>query len=498
VKNSRLLAEFREIDSYDTGSSDEDDSTSSGWVARPSLAQREFDNSLLRSGRALIGAAKAYSNPPPRVIYRLPRLRPKSMSKIRVARDKADEQENGDGSDDDGFDIDPRINQTVQMLIDMGFDVQLGQRPDDLIFRESIRSSTLRPVLRPTRSLNLDLSFLLALVSDITHGPLPASVEEAKIRFVTPPEKAAARREKGLDARVNSPNDVDENTLGQSRVLVTQEEDPGRLSQARALVYQTLNEMRRGVLFDMHQRLFPEHETSLAGEKSHITFWTTNEAKKRCLDIVNTIGGPCERRRAEALFSSSENAKDTFWYGSRYPRDYLPLLPVRLIDVDGCQLQPIANGITSELHPFFATLSMTCQAILQESNSHPEDQADDDGTNSHSHSQRPTSLAAAAVSEVFTEKKRGLTAHTIRSLLSGAQHGWTTLTANRSSVKAVMRVMVRANTGAPGSGWEWCASMHKKEETSLEKTIPAALWVIDPRSLAEGLKSKCVVGGSHD
>ena len=48
TKNSRLLAEFREIDSYETESEDSEDEDK---VGRPSLAQKEFDNSILRTGR---------------------------------------------------------------------------------------------------------------------------------------------------------------------------------------------------------------------------------------------------------------------------------------------------------------------------------------------------------------------------------------------------------------------------------------------------------------
>ncbi|KAN0079955.1 hypothetical protein V8E55_009521 [Tylopilus felleus] len=52
IKNSHLIMEFYEIDSYLTSGDD------SSW---PCLAQTEFDNSMLRMGRELLATAKANS-----------------------------------------------------------------------------------------------------------------------------------------------------------------------------------------------------------------------------------------------------------------------------------------------------------------------------------------------------------------------------------------------------------------------------------------------------
>jgi hypothetical protein len=78
AKNSRLLAEFRELDSYLTDSDSEGGASSDG--ACPSLAQTEFDNSLLRAGRALLAAAgdnpALGTNSPPEIVFRLTRVDP--------------------------------------------------------------------------------------------------------------------------------------------------------------------------------------------------------------------------------------------------------------------------------------------------------------------------------------------------------------------------------------------------------------------------------------
>lgn len=78
IKNSRMLAELREIDSYDTDS-DSDTDDGAGYH-QPSLAQKEFDNSLLRTGRALLASSKENpvpgTNRSPQVTLRLTRLDP--------------------------------------------------------------------------------------------------------------------------------------------------------------------------------------------------------------------------------------------------------------------------------------------------------------------------------------------------------------------------------------------------------------------------------------
>ena len=108
TKNSRLLAEFREIDSYMTDSEDED--------GRPSLAQKEFDNSILKMGRTLLDAARRNPVPDttvvPEVTMRLTRL---------------------DLCPSNPKHRDPRIAQTIDMLRDMGITVELGERDPALL-----------------------------------------------------------------------------------------------------------------------------------------------------------------------------------------------------------------------------------------------------------------------------------------------------------------------------------------------------------------------------
>lgn len=76
----------------------------------------------------------------------------------------------------------------------------------------------------------------------------------------------------------------------------------------------------------------------------------------------------------------------------------------------------------------------------------------------------------------------------------GAYLGWTTLTANRTSVKAILREMKTARVSGRLAG----VDIHLEEPSGrdgdgIEGTTAAAFWVVDPRSLAEGMSSQATI-----
>jgi len=90
----------------------------------------------------------------------------------------------------------------------------------------------------------------------------------------------------------------------------------------------------------------------------------------------------------------------------------------------------------------------------------------------------------AAHDSLTGSKAPRLTRHTAESLLAGAERGWTTMTANRASVRAVLRgLRAHAETSL-------IAPEHAGDAADGPATRPqAALWVVDPRSLAEGMRA---------
>ncbi len=470
AKNSRLLAEFREIDSYLTDSDGEGDTTSDDLV-RSSLAQTqtEFDNSILRTARALLAAARDNpvlgTNTPPGIVFRLTRIDP----------DATDERGN-----------DPRIARTIESLRDMGPSIQLGERGAIKQLVESSPVLPTPPALIPTHQINLDLSILIALVSDLTHAPLPTSVAAAHERFVPSAEYVEWKRSR-LRVKNGSNSDSSKNAVNEGV------DDPLESTQhSRALAEQLRQEMHKGIFQEIHERLLsfrerlhvdgPTHDSVLLPAEAPpppVEFWTTPEARDRFLRIVAKIGGPAEKLRASALFPSSSvdggsglaEQEARYWADSRHPHGFLPLLPIRVFSAT----EPASLASPSSLPRarFFSALEATCRALLAAGGvPHPR------ALESEVATEREGDIQRASV--VRTNAR--LTTHTVQSMLCGAARGWTTLTANRASVKVILREVKTRGYGV---------DMRGRGAGAVDHAV-AALWVIDPRSLAEGMRPDVV------
>ncbi|KAH7881658.1 uncharacterized protein C8R40DRAFT_1031760 [Lentinula edodes] len=486
IKNSRILAEFREIDSYltdDESSSDEEEED-----YRPSLAQKEFDNSVLRMGRSLVAAAKMnpvhlpVSHPSferiiPQITLCLTRLNPNTEP------------------------TDPRIAQTIQDLIDMGINVHLGERTLDEI--PEVQPSTVpHPssfIIEPTTRINLDLSVLIALVSDLTHAPLPTTIDEANSRFI-PPERYLEWKRKVNATKAKAKKALDPDFHDEDFELsLPAQEDMAKTS--RALTNQVLQEMEKGLLQEIADRLDVLQPNVPSDEKKPIEFWTTPEARDRCFRIVSKVGGLKEKRRVQGLlFDSSastgeqlseaidtlDKAQEAYWSDSRYPQNFLSLIPLRFY--------PVSSAPTSSSHPllattsisdaplsavdgnppFFRSLHTTCSDILEYEKHNRSNGDEPDNV--------PMSISGFARATITKASPR-LTAHTVQSLAWGSALGWTTLTANRTSVKAIVKEI---NARARVEMFEMFMG------ASTTPNAAAAIWIVDPRSLAEGMRADSV------
>ena len=474
MKNSRLLAEFREIDSYIT---DSDDSTHEDSAdAGPSLVQTEFDNSVLRMGRSLLAAAEANpieaSGETPKVTLRLTRLDPSQI-------------------EGNGQEADPRIGGTIRLLQEMGIDVKLGESippPGTAsIGSSSSPSATPSLPLEPTLNVNLDLSVLIALISDLSHAPLPETVEEADRRFMTQPQFRAWKQAKSgiKTASAKPPSRSRDRSLDRARVEadVVDELPKDLAKQSQALINQLLQEMGRGLIQEMHDRVAAR--SSSVESPTAVKFWTTPEARDRCLRIVSKIGGPSEKRRALALLSSVSHefteavAEKSYWQDSRHPYKFLALFPINIYPPATIpDIASFPNPDSSQpLSRFSRLLAKTCGDILaQETMPHPRALPDELTTD------RQSPYDAVEIQRAtVTRANPRLTAHTVLSLLWGAELGWTTLTANKTSIKAVLREIKLARIAGRLDG----ISTEDPEQDDTR----AAIWIVDPRSLSEGMYS---------
>ncbi|KZS96947.1 hypothetical protein SISNIDRAFT_406857 [Sistotremastrum niveocremeum HHB9708] len=403
-KNSRILAEFREHDSYLTDDDDEPFGQGDSSFA-------DFDNSVLKMGRALTEARQKQMNtsksPPDLTItLRLTRL------------DPAPSREHHD----------PRIQITIDKLREMNLHVVLGDLPpvDEALTSRSIPSDI---HYYPTHRINLDLSMLIALISEITHCELPRTADEAYARFHS--------------------NSSDSATI---------DDDADSQAHGHALGSQLVHEMSAGLINEIRKH------TSQSGTTldSPYEFWTSSEAKHRCLAIISTIGGPREKMRAEAMFSA--DGAERFWTssGSRYRDKPLDgLIPIHVIEESLDQDQ--GQQPSSE----FTRFCQTCSAMF----SHSKDGALKDA-------QKNTALPADPSKVIRLNAK--LTEHTVLSMLQGAMCGYTTLTANKASVRAILREAAKFPSAefALDDG-----------QTNGHAERAAVFWVTEPRSLAEQMQS---------
>ncbi|KAF9034668.1 hypothetical protein BDZ89DRAFT_1062394 [Hymenopellis radicata] len=472
IKNSRLLSEFREIDSYLTESDSEaEDELGHEYGNRPSLAQKVFDNSILRMGRALVETAKNNT-------LRVGKIDQRIVPRITLRLTRLDPEEP---------DVDGRIAETIRLLQNMGLIVEIGERappsassePNPLSTSVSAPSSSTPPSsLKPTHRINLDLSVLIALTSDLTHAPLPASVAEAKERYVPPPAERDWKKLLGLsedkDRKTPLPplEDDDEDEDGVDKELKEkrrkQREDE-LLQHSRALTTQVLQEMGKGMINEIRDRL-----RSTVSSLDEVEFWTTVEARDRCLRIVSKIAGEHEKKRVRALFDGDVKA---YWAGSRYSdidgKGFIPIMPLHYYD-DNMNIVHVDGQ--EDRAPFFHALERTCVEILGEDGT--------GGADPHPIYAQESTVSGRAVPTKYNPR---LTGHTVRTLLWGAKRGWTTITANRTSVRAVVKEVGRGTLGGLGGSLD-NAGVRQAADTEER----AAIWIVDPRSLAEGMRSDLI------
>jgi hypothetical protein len=245
---------------------------------------------------------------------------------------------------------------------------------------------------------------------------------------------------------------------------VSSEEDDYN-KHTRALSAQCKQEMEHALMDELVERL----DATLTAEK-FVEFWTTEEARERCIRIVAKIGGNNEKRRTRALFPEDEtldldSRRRAFWENSRYSSTYLSsFIPIRLFSRDHGQIPQSVPSL------FWAHLIQTCRHILAyDATPHPR------------LFRKYGEMERAKVSSINTK----LTMHTVESMLIGACEGMTTLTANKASVNALLREMKGVRRSDEELEIPVVAGAGEKDI----KGSAAAIWIVEPRSLAEDMRA---------
>ncbi|UZJ54875.1 hypothetical protein CBS101457_004195 [Exobasidium rhododendri] len=290
----------------------------------------------------------------------------------------------------------------------------------------------------PTTTLNLDLSALVAFVSQISHLPLSHLPNSEDI-------DTCFRKEHWKADLQTKAADIDEKdgVIGEQ----TDAEKNHHTQHARALSDQLRREMTNDSFFDALLDGVEE------GQKLRLI--CTQEAAEKFTEILSLVGGPTEQRRAKNLLDL--NGQDDFWSGSRWESKgevrHRILLPV----------QPIAFSVSDVSFPpapIKSDFDRLARSSVQE------------GLNDLLEQSFQSNLNA---NNVGTGVQRQTT-HTLASLLYGLVNGYTTLTTNIASIKWLMRDIARNEAAeAKTKGYT--------QQASLDPFAFAVLFY--PRSLAE-------------
>jgi hypothetical protein len=379
IKEARLLAEFREQDSYINSDYDSDsdlDDTCQNDRAPPTLT-----NSLITQARSLMNAAKAFkrptSLPQPRIRFVLNRMEDTSYAE-------------------------PRINETFRIIRDMGVDLVLGKqsRPEvvEHVYQEPV----------PASNILLDLSVLVALCCDSAHHPLPKKVYELEARF-----------------RAISPSST-----------ITEGEEAELLPH----INNVTRDLRDQLNWEIQHSLIDELHTRISNAAGEVQFWVTEEVKGRLPNIVDTIGGPREKARAKALFGewNGESAEGLdFWENSRWAGKVPALgdMRLRILPIEDSSTPPDLStlNINDELPSFNKRLVKACTNLLSPPSGTITPPAP-------LHRQKYRRSKHHKAQDVPTSTRLP-SQHTLNSFSAGASRGWTVLTNNRGAVGKVMRDM---------------------------------------------------------
>ena len=231
-----------------------------------------------------------------------------------------------------------------------------------------------------------------------------------------------------------------------------------------------------------------------------LVFWRTSEAHDRCLGIVSKIGGIHEKRRARAIFSLGpddpqteipiEDVEREYWKDSRFLHKFIPHLPICIFPTPSAtNHQPPSYQFSSsrkgsKIQFWVFPGADFCGYPFTRSYPHPramsEELVDTSAADLTSSSAAMHRWRAEIHLATAAKANPGLRAHTMQSTEWGAELGWMTLTANRTSVEAILQAQGSARRRVLGGNGR---------DDQLKDHDFASNWIMDPCSLAEGTLS---------
>jgi len=306
----------------------------------------------------------------------------------------------------------------------------------------------------PTTTLNLDLSALVAFVSQISHMQLSNLPDPEDV------DKCFKKDHWKMESLAKAGGDLDEED---QQTTVTTSDGPSEVEKnahtqhARALSDQLRREMTTDSFFDAILNGLPDGQ--------QLKLVCTSEAAEKFTEILSLVGGPTEQRRARNILE--ESGQEDFWRGSRWEKNSeirkRIILPVRPVPFTSSEVSPLSSSSDNE---FVKLARKSVQEGLKD---------------------LLGSGATTNNSNVGTGVQRQ-TPHTLASLLYGLVNGRSTLTTNIASIKWLIRDVNRYEVAE--------ASTQGHIENSYLAPFASAV-LFYPRSLAEKMMTSTYLTPLH-
>ncbi|WVR00249.1 hypothetical protein IAU59_007391 [Kwoniella sp. CBS 9459] len=374
-KISHLLAEFREADSYinsdyDSDTEEEEEASEDHLAGGKQVTGRPHSeassNSLLDMARDLARAASMVDRIPgaemPRLTIRLTRI---PETPLELYDGSPNQPSPSSAGGEGGEWPDSRIPETFDRVRALGVNLLFGDLSDIPLSSPIFKGHPVPEQAIPSLKINLDITTLMGLCSDVLHHPLPADRREAARRSLRPVDhllvsnsgQVGSRGRDGTGRGKGKGKKEDEREMGEE-----DEELRGQSQNSRELFRCILEEMERPFIeeFDTvlrtawkdqerrlrnHKSQTPRPRIDLYGQDKQslpeaisqldigktadhaganqtktpqVEFWTTRQAAQYTYEALSSgpaHGDGAEQRRMRRMLGLEQG---DFFEGSRY------------------------------------------------------------------------------------------------------------------------------------------------------------------------------------
>ncbi|SPO27243.1 uncharacterized protein UTRI_10360 [Ustilago trichophora] len=365
-----------------------------------------------------------------------------------------------------------------------------------------------KPNWRTTKKINLDVTAMIALVSDTTHGLFQdegvaqtPSVEESKRHpkldngqhgsgaLYQHHFRTFSIRKEALEARAAELSLHQDQQDEASRAL-----DNAAAKEGRALAIQLEREMTIETLFDailgpIWGRTDREPCSDLA-KGTPVELFATIGAFDRLRRVSATVGGPNEKRRVRALLGDPGFDPQDFWQGSKWSGPehqelrrclILPIQPLQDLGPGGFESLTVLKQVYPDLPRahFISHMVDTLESCLSELWGADWRDISEDLPRSKYKKLRQSTIHQAG----------GQTYTTLRSMHACARYGMTTLTSNMDSIQWLLKEMSRRPYSEQTQ--RILQDVQREELDKLERQedrFYSCFIVLHPRSLSEQMR----------